>query len=190
MSKRLSLFLIFISTIIVLIIAFKQSTTYTKPTPIVQSLTQDYNWQAFNTTTWQLDKTPLNQKQDIIFTKSIHYQNKNEVSSFIQPHFIQITDNDQLYILDSKRGETIDKNTISLEGQVQLHHFFVKNPEQNKTLKTEQISYNTETELLSSPDETEISQPHLTIKGKGFEANLTTGEYHFFSGVKTIYIPK
>lgn len=196
MSKKLSLFLTFITAAAVLVIAFKQTgTSSTTSENDVKNKLQDYSWQIFHSTSWQIDKAKAQSEQTVVYADAFHYHNDTQISQFTRP-FITRYKTDEIITIESQQGQTRNEEQIDLAGQVQLQSFTpptdpkpFQPPLKNKTLTSEQISYNSQTSLLTSDVLTQIEEPNLTISGVGFEANLDQGVYRFFSQVKTYYDP-
>lgn len=190
MLKKLPSVLIFLAAIATLVIAFKQ-TTQTSHTlgPQVDPIQLNHSWQTFDTTSWQVSKLKPSDAQTRVYAEEVFYQNQNKTSTFKAPYIIK-DDAEQQYVLQSRFGSTRNDDTITLKQTVVIHSFAKTAQGENRILKTEQITYNTLTGLLSSPVYTEIIQPNATISGIGFEANTETGDYRFLSHVKTYYQPE
>lgn len=196
MSKKLSLFLVFLAAAAVLVIAFKQTNINTSDSSIAnQNKLQDYSWQIFHSTSWQIQKATPQLTQTIVTADAFHYQNDTQLSHFTRPYIIRYKP-EEIITIESQNGETRNEEQIDLSGQVKILSFTpapqansAQPPFKNKTLTSEQISYNSQTSLLTSDVLTQIQEPNLTVSGVGFEANLDQGEYRFFSQVKTFYDP-
>lgn len=190
MLKKLPSVLVFLAAIATLVIAFKQ-TTQTDHTlgPKVDPIELNHSWQTFDTTSWQVSKLKPSDAQTRVYAEEVFYQNQNKTSTFKAPYIIK-DDTEQQYVLQSRFGSTRNDNNITLKQVVVIHSFAKTDQGENRILKTEQITYNTLTGLLTSPVYTEIIQPNATISGIGFEANTETGDYRFLSHVKTHYQPE
>lgn len=184
MKKRYPLLLIFLITILVMIISAYQKPSYQTSIPDIPPIQLDYSWQIYASTSWQLDKAQPD-KQTQIFATEANYDNTQKTSRFKQPRIIQTEPDEWLYI-ESRSGTTAKDKIIHFKRDVLIHAVDTKTQE-NKTLKTEQITYNSETEMAVSPVLTTLYKPGLTISGVGFEANLTQQDYTFKSDVKTVY---
>jgi lipopolysaccharide export system protein LptC len=189
MLKKLPSVLIFLAAIITLVIAFKQTTQNGDALDSkVDPIQLNHSWQAFDTTSWQVSKLKPTESQTRVYAEEVFYQNQNKTSTFKAPYIIK-DDSEQQYVLQSQFGSTRNDDKITLKQAVVIHSFTKTDQSENRILKTEQITYNTVTGLLTSPVYTEIIQPNATISGIGFEANTETGDYQFLSHVKTHYQP-
>ena len=74
-------------------------------------------------------------------------------------------------------------------GNVHMQTLTPSDPSSNKTLSTEQITYNNETQLVTSPLKVTLQAPNISISGIGFDANLADGHYQFHDNVTTFYQP-
>jgi len=189
MSKKLSVILLFIAAVIVLIIAFKQSVNRESPSVQTKPIALTHSWQIFQSTSWQISKHSPSTKQTVIYADEVFYQNQTKQSRFKNPYIIQDKE-DTAYTIKSLQGETLNDQIVHLNGKVVIHTIEKQPDSENKTLKSEQISYNTLSETLTSRVYTEIIEPNLTVSGIGFKANMTTGKYRFLSDVKTLYQPQ
>ncbi|MDG4812433.1 LPS export ABC transporter periplasmic protein LptC [Hydrogenovibrio sp. 3SP14C1] len=189
MSKKLSVILLFIAAVIVLTIAFKQSTNRESPSVQTKPVALTHSWQIFNSTSWQVSKLNPSAKQTVIYADEVFYQNQTKQSRFKNPYIIQDKEN-TAYTIKSQQGKTLNDQIVHLNGNVVIQTIEKQPDAENKTLKSEQISYNTLSETLTSKVYTEIIEPNLTVSGVGFKANMTTGKYRFLSDVKTLYQPQ
>lgn len=184
MKKRLPMILVFVLSISLLLINTQQN--FLQPSSKTQSerpkLT--YSWQIFDSTTWEVNKNTPEVQQTYLTAKAIHYQTDSKQSDFTTPFSIQHKPNQTLF-LRSQKGISQNDQTIKLQGNVQIEST-TKNKE-NKSLQTEQITYNSQTEQLVSHVFTKLKTPDLIITGVGFSANLKQDQYKFESNVKTQY---
>lgn len=187
MKKRLPLVLVFVAALIALAINSHQNFQSESAQPAAHKKL-GYSWQIFNSTSWQLDKTAPKQKQVYLKADAVFYQNKTKQSHFTQPYIIQQKP-DNIVFVRSEKGDSREDAIINLTGQVKIDSYSTKTKE-NKTLKTEQITYNSQTELLNSSVFTELIGPDMRISGTGFTANLKKDTYDFKSNVKTYYQPR
>ena len=95
---------------------------------------------------------------------------------------------EQINYISSDEGQTQNDKNVLLKQNVIIHNYNLSSTE-NKTLKTQEITYNSELQLLKSPVETTLYQPQIQISGNRFEANLKTETYTFIDDVKTHYEP-
>ncbi|MDX1796137.1 MAG: LPS export ABC transporter periplasmic protein LptC [Hydrogenovibrio sp.] len=187
MKKRLPLVLVFIATLVALAINNNQSFK-SESAPASDSKKLSYSWQVFDSTSWQLDKRTPQQKQVYLQAKAVFYQNETKQSHFTQPYIIQQKP-DSLVFVKSLEGDSQEDAIVHLKGHVRIDSYSPKTKE-NKTLKTEQITYNSQTELLKSDVFTELTGPDMQISGIGFTADLKKDTYDFKSNVKTHYQPR
>ncbi|MPQ76196.1 LPS export ABC transporter periplasmic protein LptC [Hydrogenovibrio sp. JE_KL2] len=186
MKKRLPMILVFVLSISLLLINTQQNFLQSpnKTQPERPKLT--YSWQIFDSTTWQVNKNTSEQQQTYLTAKAIHYQNNSKQSDFTAPFSIQQKPNETL-LIRSQKGSSQNDQTIHLEGNVQIES--ASHNKENKSLKTEQITYNSQTEQLVNHVFTQLKTPNVTITGVGFSANLKQDQYKFESNVKTQYQP-
>ncbi|BBN59825.1 LPS export ABC transporter periplasmic protein LptC [Hydrogenovibrio marinus] len=186
MKKRLPMILVFVLSISLLLINTRQN--FIQPsnkTPLERPKTT-YSWQIFDSTTWQINKSAPDQQQTYLTARAIHYQNDSKQSDFTTPFSIQQKPNETL-LIRSLKGSSQNDQTIHLEGKVQIES--ASSNKENKSLQTEQITYNSETEQLVNHVFTKLTTPNVTITGVGFSANLKQDQYKFESNVKTQYQP-
>ncbi|QBZ82998.1 Lipopolysaccharide export system protein LptC [Hydrogenovibrio crunogenus] len=189
MSKKLSVILLFVAALVVLTIAFKQSINRDASSVQSKPLSLTHSWQIFESTSWQIPKLTPNTKQTIIYSDEVFYQNKTKQSRFKNPYIIQDKET-SAFTIKSLQGQSVNDQIVHFNGDVVIHMVEKQSPSENKTLKSEQISYNTLSETLTSKVYTEIIEPGLMISGIGFKANMTSGKYRFLSDVKTVYQPQ
>ncbi|WP_028486066.1 LPS export ABC transporter periplasmic protein LptC [Thiomicrorhabdus chilensis] len=152
----------------------------------------DYSWQLFNSTTWQFDKTQSKQNT-ITQADSVFYQEANQTSQLSQPRIV-ISQPEQTLVIRSQQGKTRADSVLELAGQVIITQFdqpylTIKTDSQNKTLTTEFITYNSNTEEINSHREVVITQANGTTSGTGLQANLQTRQFQLLSNVKGHYMP-
>ncbi|WP_127471302.1 LPS export ABC transporter periplasmic protein LptC [Thiomicrorhabdus aquaedulcis] len=147
-----------------------------------------YSWQSNHSTTWQIDRaTP--QKQTLIYTQQMNYQDTSQRSDFSYP-FVLLIDAQQHTKIQSQTGFSEHNQIIHFEKEVLITQFEPKNPEQNKTLSTQSITYNAQTNQVSTSAPVVIKQPQGTLTGTGLNANLETGYYQLLSNVTGVYQPQ
>lgn len=189
MSKKLSVILFFVAVLVVLTIAFKQSVNRDSPSVQTKPLALTHSWQIFKSTSWQVPKLDPGTKQTVIYSDEVFYQNKTKQSRFKNPYIIQDKEK-SAYTIKSQKGHSVNDQIVHFNGNVVIQMIEKQTPSENKTLKSEQISYNTLSETLKSKVYTEIIEPDLMISGIGFRANMASGNYRFLSDVKTVYQPQ
>lgn len=189
-SGRFILFTLILAAL-ALWISFQQTTQ--QPALLDSSLkSTDYSWQLFNSTTWQFDKTQSKQ-HTITQADSVFYQEATQTSQLSQPRIV-ISQPDQSLIIRSQQGQTREDSVLELEGQVIITQFdqpylAIKTGSQNKTLTTEFITYNSNTEEINSNREVVITQATGTTSGTGLQANLKTRQFQLLSNVRGHYTP-
>ncbi|MBD3612084.1 MAG: LPS export ABC transporter periplasmic protein LptC [Hydrogenovibrio crunogenus] len=189
MSKKISVILLFVAALVVLTIAFKQSVNRDSTSVQTKPLALTHSWQIFKSTSWQVSKQDPNTKQTVIYSDEVFYQNETKQSRFKNPYIIQDKET-SAYTIKSQQGQSINDQSVHFNGDVVIQMIEKQTPSENKTLKSEQISYNTLSETLTSKVYTEITEPGLIMSGIGFKANMASGKYRFLSDVKTVYQPK
>ncbi|MDX1347383.1 MAG: LPS export ABC transporter periplasmic protein LptC [Thiomicrorhabdus chilensis] len=189
-SGRFILFALILAAL-ALWISFQQST---QQSALLDSSLKstDYSWQLFNSTTWQFDKTQSKQNT-ITQADSVFYQEANQTSQLSQPRIV-ISQPEQTLVIRSQQGKTRADSVLELSGQVIITQFdqpylTIKTDSQNKTLTTEFITYNSNTEEINSRREVVITQANGTTSGTGLKANLKTREFQLLSNVKGHYMP-
>lgn len=188
MKKRLPVILIFLVSFLILAFSFYQNSTFQSSLPKIKPVDLSYSWQIYESTSWQIKKGQQNLKQTLVSAQIANYDKNHQISHFEKP-FIVETRSSEVVFIRSQKGSTAKDKIIDLEQQVVIYSFDLTDRE-NKTLETEQITYNTETEKAISPVFTKLTQPGLKVSGIGFEADLKQENYTFKSDVKTIYQPK
>ncbi|WP_024851298.1 LPS export ABC transporter periplasmic protein LptC [Hydrogenovibrio kuenenii] len=188
MKKRLPMILVFVLSISLLLLNTHQNFLQTGKTTTPKAPKLTYSWQIFNSTSWQINKNTPNAEQTYLVAKTINYQNQTKQSQFAMPFSIQEKPT-SLLIIHSKKGTSQNDEVIHLQGKVRIDSISLPD-HKNKTLKSEQITYNSQTELLVSPVFAELTTPDVIVTGVGFSANLKQDQYKFESNVKTLYQPK
>lgn len=190
MKKRLPAILLFFLSIIALLIAFKQTQQAPNDeTPLNQDIAIKPTWQLYQSTSWQIPPSsqPQNQ-QTAVYANEIEYHKNSKQSSFKAPYIIDDR-TDNRTSLSSQFGKSLNDETLIFNGQVNVLVRDKNNPKENKTLISEEISYNTLNKRITSQVFTEITQANLTISGIGFKADNGLGRLEFLSNVKTRYQP-
>jgi len=157
-----------------------------------------YSWQAINTTIWEFSPKEQN-KQTIIQAENIHYKDEIKMSEFSQPN-VTIIENNSVTTLSGVKGHSVDDQLITLNDNVIIRQSNIKsvNPQEQSnqttnqptTLKTESLSYNSETNQLFTDAKVSISQYNSETTGTGLRADLTKSEYELLSDVKGHYRPQ
>jgi LPS export ABC transporter protein LptC len=143
-----------------------------------------FNWQATDTTIWQLSKQ--NDKvQTIIQTSRFSYAEQTQLSSFVQPEVTRLSDN-QILTIKSNRGSSLADLTITFDEQVKVVSKTI-NEAQPTLLTTEKLTYYRTEQKLSTDDEVIISNQNVTLSGEGFEADLRNREFRIYADVKSQY---
>lgn len=151
----------------------------------------DYSWQLFNNTTWQLDKSG-SQNGSIVKSSTLFYDEAAKTSDFTQPQITLLEPNQTLFI-ESETGQSLNNQVFQLRGQVVVNQVEQSidqlNPAthsstQNKTLKTEYITYNSQTQKITSDQPVSITQPNADFSGTGLEIDLKTNHIQLLSAVK------
>lgn len=146
------------------------------------------SWQLFNTQNWIFNpKTP--QVQTYLKAKSIRYLNKKQQSKMSQPYIIQTRPNAQ-YVISSQKAHSDKETELTFLKQVVMKQFLAQNSSQNKTLRSQQFSYNVQTQMATSPVLVTVSQKGLSTSGVGLKANIKQDTIHFSSKVTTHYEPQ
>ena len=152
----------------------------------------DYSWQLFNSTTWQLNKT-LEQSGSITQTSTLFYNEATRTSDFTKPH-ITLIEADQTLFIESQTGRSINNSDFELNGQVIFTQHdqpiqTLDQAQQNKTLTTEYITYNSIAETISSDQVVTITQPDAIIIGTGLNVDLKSRHFQLLSDVTSEYRP-
>ncbi|MDG6773581.1 LPS export ABC transporter periplasmic protein LptC [Thiomicrorhabdus sp. ZW0627] len=192
LNSRFIFFTLLLSAL-ALWIAFQQNTSTTTASKGSSLQSTDYSWQLFNATTWQLDKTD-NHKNTITQAKSMFYQEALKKSELAEPRIL-ISQPQQTLTIRSQSGETYNESKIDLSGNVvitqyDLPYAKVNTQSQNKTLQTEFITYNANTQKISSPKDVTITQPGAITTGTGLKADIQKKQFQLLSNVKGQYDPQ
>ncbi|BBP43209.1 LPS export ABC transporter periplasmic protein LptC [Thiosulfativibrio zosterae] len=185
MSKKLSWLLFILLSLLMFVLATQQMSYTTQAPAVTPKPLETYSWQIFDSTTWALDAQKPNQ-QNIINAKAIYYQETQKVAKFTEPRIIQVS-TDKTTTIQSQFATSTNETQILFEGNVLMQSQSLN--QTNKTLKTQQITYNSDTQQLESPLEVVLTDPKTRISGKGFQGNLEEGHYQFASKVTTIFSP-
>ncbi|MEA3405176.1 MAG: LPS export ABC transporter periplasmic protein LptC [Pseudomonadota bacterium] len=181
-----SRFIIFTLVLSAFALWFVFQQTSQKIDPSSSSLeSSGYSWQLFNSTTWQVDKTQ-NRSDSIIKAETLFYDEAAKQSDFTQPR-ITLTQADETLFIQSETGHSVNDSQIELNGKVVVMQ--IDKTRQNKTLKTEHITYNPNTQIISSDQHVEISQPNSLMTGTGLKADIKNNHYQLLSNVKGEYRP-
>ncbi len=192
LNSRFILFALILSAL-ALWIAFQQNTSTSTVSRSSSLQTTDYSWQLFNATTWQFDKTE-NHKNTVTQATSVFYQESLKKSELSNPRIV-IAEPQQTVTISSQRGETYNESQVDLSGNVvitqyDLPYAKITDESQNKTLKTQSITYNASTQQVSSADDVTITQPGAVTTGTGLKADIQKKHFQLLSNVKGQYIPQ
>ncbi len=189
MKRTLSFLFIFLAAMATVFISLKQITP-TSDSDIPEEIL-DYSWQIFNTQTWQQNPQDLT-SQTYIKAHRIHHQDEHKTTFFTQPFVIRTT-LEHTHTIQSQQAELTQETKLSFLKNVVIKRYptnkLDNNQPQNKTLLTEKITYNTETQQIYSPLLVVMKQPQTRMSGIGFKANLQTGNFQLLSNVKTHHEP-
>lgn len=190
MKKRLPAIFLFLLSVIALLIAFKQTQHNNDGTTLdTQEVTIKPTWQLYESTSWQIPPSSQAQtQQTAVYANEIQYHKKARQSFFKSPFIIDDRP-DNRTSLSSQLGQSLNDQTLIFNGNVKVLVRDKADPKQNKTLTSEEISYNTESKQITSQVFTRLTQANTTISGTGFKANNGLGTIEFLSDVKTRYQP-
>lgn len=184
MSRKLSWLIFILFALVALILGFKQMTYQTQSTQISPKPLENYSWQMFDSTTWVLNPSA----QTLVKADAIYFQEQSQIAEFTNPQILQLTP-DKTTRIQSQFATSVGKNEIRFNGQVKMQSSTTNDKAANKTLTTEQITYNNVSQQLSSPVKVTLQAPQVFISGVGFDGNLVQGNYQFHSQVTTFYQP-
>jgi len=183
LSSRFILFTVVLSALALWLVSQQTSEKFDPPSSSLQ--TSGYSWQLFESTTWRVDKTQ-NQSDAMIEAETLFYDETAKRSDFTQPK-ITLKQADKTIYIQSKTGHSVHNGNIELNSQVVILQS--DNTLQNKTLKTEHITYNPITQIIRSDQRVEISQPNSLMVGTGLKADFKNNHYQLLSDVKGEYHP-
>lgn len=186
MSRKLSFFIFAIFAFAALFLGFKQMDYQANSSKVVETSLDSYSWQMFDSTSWVIDAKE--NKQSSLKAQSVHYQEESQIAEFTRPEILQLTPEKTTHI-QSMYATSTENTEVLFVGQVKMQSLSQPEPNSNKTLITEQITYNNQTQQLSSPLKVTLQAPNLSISGVGFDGNLTDGHYQFYDKVTTFYQP-
>lgn len=190
MKKRLPAIFLFLLSVIALLIAFKQTQHNNDGTTLdTQEVAIKSTWQLYESTSWQIPPSSQAQtQQTAVYANEIQYHKKARQSFFKSPFIIDDRP-DNRTSLSSQLGQSLNDQTLIFNGNVKVLVRDKADTKQNKTLTSEEISYNTESKQITSQVFTRLTQANTTISGTGFKANNGLGIIEFLSDVKTRYQP-
>lgn len=190
MKKRLPAILLFFLSVTALLIAFKQTKQEASdPNLQTQDIAIKPSWQLYKSTSWQVPPPSETKKQQTaVYANEIQYH-KDTKKSFFQSPFIIDERVENRTFLSSHNGESINDQKLIFTGDVNVFVQHKNDAKENKTLTSEEISYNTLTKQITSQVFTQMTQANLSISGTGFKADNALGRIEFLSNVKTRYLP-
>lgn len=147
-----------------------------------------YSWQSHHSTTWQIDRQ-TSHKQTLIYTQQMNYQDASKRSDFILPNVL-LLDSQQRTQIQSQHGFSEQNQLIHFKQDVVIHQNNPLETGQNKTLTTQSITYNAQTNVVSTDAPLVITWPQGRLSGTGLNANIETGNYQILSQVKGVYQPQ
>lgn len=185
LKQKRVLFFIFIAVFVVILITHQtpfSSQNNTTPSP---KTNLKASWQLFNTQNWIFSaQTP--QVQTYLKAKQIQYQKAQQYSTLYSPYIIETRPDTQL-TLSSQLAHSKQTHHLTFLKQVIIHQYLQAT--QNKTLRSEEISYNIQTEEITSPVLVTLTQKGIKTSGVGFKANGKQKNLYFSSKVTTYYDP-
>lgn len=190
MKKRLPAILLFLLSLITLLIAFKQTQhDTTKEALNAQDIAIKPTWQLYESTSWQIpSSSEVQAQQTAVYANEIQYHKKSRQSLFKAPYIIDDRPENRTS-LTSQTGKSLNDQVLIFNGDVQVFVRDKTNPKENKTLTSNEISYNTQSKQITSQVFTQMTQANTTISGTGFKADNALGTIEFLSDVKTRYQP-
>ncbi|WP_040725997.1 LPS export ABC transporter periplasmic protein LptC [Thiomicrorhabdus sp. Kp2] len=150
-----------------------------------------YSWQASQTIVWNISPNEPD-KQSVLQAKTILYKESEQRSEYQQP-YIELTDLQSTTTLTSDYGESLDDKVFHFTNHVvmtQKENLQPTQAVQQTTLKTQQLTYNLQTNELSTDAKVVITQYNGQTSGTGLKANLKTSELELLSDVKGTYYPQ
>lgn len=164
-----------------------------------------YSWQAIQTTVWNLNPAEP-EKQSIIQAKSILYKDFEKKSEYLQPR-VELMDKKTISTLQSESGDSQEDNVLNFKNNVVItqranttadstsqadktDNKTDSKPHNTFTLTTDFISYNLQTNQLSTDAKVTIKQYNGQTTGTGLKANLKTTDLELLSDVKSTYYPQ
>ncbi len=191
LKRTLSFIAIFIAAIATVLIILKQNTLNIQTNNIEAHKASDYSWQFFNTQTWQQNPQDLT-RQSYIRAEVIRHQREENITYFTQP-FIILTTLEHSNVIESQQAFLNPENDMTFLKDVVINRFstIVSNNKQpqHKTLLTQKITYNNETQQVFTSQPVVIKLPQTKITGTGLQANLQDRHFNLLSNVKTIHEP-
>ena len=186
---RVILLTLFLATVALWIA--NQQTQSTSKTEVTANQPLAYSWQAMDTTIWKIAPDEQD-KHTIIHAKNIHYKDELQKSEFTSPN-VQIIEKNSITNLSSLKGESLNDEVVTFNGKVVISQTSTAEPNQGSssqtTLKTETLSYNSQTNQAYTDAKVFIKQYNGETTGTGLKADLTKSEFELLSGVKGTYRP-
>ena len=187
-NRRFILFAFFLSA---LALWFVLQQNNQKPTLALSTLkSTDDSWQVFNSTTWQFDKT-RQQNTSVTKAKTVFHNDATAISDFTEPR-IALIQTEQTLFIKSQTGQSFKNGDLVLKDNVRLMQFnqplqALEQAQQNKTLKTQFITYNSIKDTISSDQPVEIIQSGSVTTGTGLDVDIKKSHYRLLSEVKGKY---
>jgi len=161
-----------------------------------------YSWQATQTTIWNLNPAQP-EKQSIIQAQRILYKDIEKKSEYLQPR-VEIMDKKTISTLQSDSGSSQKDQVLNFKNNVVITQkdqptTNLKTKPEKKTLNkipntlkltTDYISYNLQTNQLTTDAKVTITQYNGQTIGTGLKANLKTSDLELLSNVKGTYYPQ
>ncbi len=158
---------------------------------------QDYSWSTTQTTIWQIS-TEDKADTTVIQAEQFNYQNETQQSRFSKPQITLFNDTQKIKINSLKGSSNQDTEIVLAENVTLIQTSLPASKESQSTqekplntqLKTEQLTYNVETQKISSENEVWIQTDNTQITGRGLQADVSSGDFEIKSDVKTVFTPK
>lgn len=186
MPRTITLLIFLAFAFVALILSFKQINYKSQAIKAVENSLKSYSWQMFNSTSWVI--APKEEKQTSLRAQAIYYKENDDIAEFTRPEILQLTPTKTTHI-KSLYALSTSTTEVMFAGNVKMQTLTPNDPSTNKTLTTEQITYNNKTQFVTSPVKVTLQASNTTISGIGFNANLTDGQYRFNDKVTTFYQP-
>lgn len=188
LNARFIIFTLLLSAL-ALWIGFKQSPSSIQITDSSLKST-DYSWQLFNSTTWQFEKKS-EPRHVITQADSVFYQESQKSSDLTHP-VITLIEPEQTITIESRSGKTSEESLIELEGDVQLRQYAlpiakIGTTGQNSLLRTEQITYNANTQQAYTDLPVTLTHQENVTSGTGLRADIANRHFQLLSNVKGQY---
>lgn len=178
---------VLIAVILVIIFSPQAIKSYLNNSTLANNPTElTASWQFYQLKHWQINQKNHPTEQTFLKADKASYQNDSKTSQLNHLQIIQSYPN-QTIVINSNKGQTQSNHLITLTEQVKIN---IIDPKQSRFLKTEKITYNSNTKQIQSNVYTKLAKPNFSVSGNQFLGNIETGEYHFMGKVKTTLRPK